>query len=1230
MRHTPCVVQLLKRQHQLQKLYAASGAAPAQLLAPTGLAPPVATCFPSQRLRTQLASNNNNNSNHHTQVVDDDVVVYNHVVTSQGLGCCLQLAMELGELLFDLPKATHISNQLLVDRTGTLGCQRYTHKDIKLEIPYKYKLYQQQQHNHPSSSSSQEQQQDEQQSPQSQPPQPQLVEGLVEITAADAMSRHVKQNEIESSKPPAAAAAAVGDSFFETTTITTTAAAMMCNVKRKERESSSQKGVRAVGLLVLETTANNNDAMPLVGVPVMNHGKEEEELTSINGQVAPPAAGTGDDLETTTTSTATSSSSKADNNQRPESSKEHNDNDDVEQKRKAIMEIDKASSSSKTAEKVGNLSLSDTAAASARVWGVDDDDDDELKHTRASKQAREQQPASSMMMVDRSVDTNIQACLLPTAASIIRKRFTFNVATLRKASECRVAFQYVAPRQTRSRGAPKDSQQKTVPHQRTQSQEAAATTATATTSKPQKLSTPKKSIHLGRIKSSLFRECVLAVLESLGWTVSMKGSTYCYILPGKAKAFEKGRSSVAFQKSGKPSRDYYTDVPDLAKLLQSDARWKDNKEIRNALQFFEREVQKFMDNNHSQGTMNSPKSKNGPKSKKRKANASPASSPVKSSRLKCRPNNAMFREFVLPVLQDLGWSIESRSNRYYYIHPGMIDAFKSRLHAGSAYFDSTEKTIKFLESDERWKNNKEIHTAINVYEEAIRDYTYTGSSPAKTNTSKIITSPSQDASDEKNARGSLLSQSAQDGQANSLARLPETGEEIEGPDSVYETQSNGSSDNKVAANEIIKKRAFGQLWIVLETLGWTMTRASRPCDVYFYPPGITGGRSRKDYFDSKNQVLRFLRKGRNIEDHSIAWDIVLEALAAYDASPQTTTAKTSKNTTKSRDFTSVATSRNDVPTRNRRTCHSFLEKKKEKRKRSISSTRPKRRSSSEISSTAVSIRSSNASSLEKEARKNVSSTRGKKTRSQKPSSNTSQLEAVATVEPAQLYGACDVNEEGKRESKLLQVDEPGTRHNKPDELKPSQADPKMPNAAQGGLYEPETSQVSHRGPKGSNVHEKLEHESHSDPQELKKEPSMLPGEASAFASDLEIIQPANSFRAEDAASKKNDRLLPAASVDIPMQIEFARHPPSDVKVHMHAFVADADALLDVDVDVNVDVANHWEKVAAESVNTESSHTSNGSVYTESSHTSDVAAPAEEAPAGKPKQSLVMDVEEENY
>jgi hypothetical protein len=249
------------------------------------------------------------------------------------------------------------------------------------------------------------------------------------------------------------------------------------------------------------------------------------------------------------------------------------------------------------------------------------------------------------------------------------------------------------------------------------------------------------------------------------------------------------------------------------------------------------------------------------------------------------------------------------------------------------------------------------------------------------------------------------------------------------------------------------------------------------------------------------------------------------------------------------------------------------------------------------------------------------------------------LEAAATLEPAQLHGPCDVKEKEKKESELPLVDELDTRHNEPDEPESSHADLKMPNAAKRGFYDPETSQASHCEPKGSNVHVNLEHRFHSDPQdELKKEPSMFAGEGSALASDSDF-HPANSFRADDVASKKNDRLLAGASVDIPMHSEVARRPPSCVKDHIYALAADDNAWLDVAV-----ANNHREKVATgsihsndSSVNTQSSHTSDDVICTQSSsHTNDVAPPEEAkltvapAPARKPKRSLVMDVEEENH
>jgi hypothetical protein len=371
--------------------------------------------------------------------------------------------------------------------------------------------------------------------------------------------------------------------------------------------------------------------------------------------------------------------------------------DNLDTKMAAIEEMDKASlSSSKTTEEAGE-SLSDTAAEGARAFGVDDDDKVEnldtkmpaaaaVRETRASRnvtskskvtvvdpskltssvrflepsdgletmgkdtdlvRATRNEQASNPMsskMADISLEAVGHACLLPTAS--ICKRFKCNSATLRKASECRVAFQYVAPVQSPSRSSPpKDSQNRVVASKPSAPQESQERGVA---------SKPKHRIIIGRIKSEKFREWVIPILESLGWNVGKERKYYSYILPGRD----------SFKQGGKLGCDYYRDVPDLAKLLKSDARWKDSKEIRKALQMFEKEVQKSLDPPQERMA--------GPKSKKLKTSAPPASIQTKRSRFKTklricdgrRPNNAIFREFVLPVLQGLGWSTRIRSGRY--------------------------------------------------------------------------------------------------------------------------------------------------------------------------------------------------------------------------------------------------------------------------------------------------------------------------------------------------------------------------------------------------------------------------------------------------------------------------------------------------------------------------------------------------------------------------------------
>jgi hypothetical protein len=124
MRDSSEVIILLERQKALQKLYAASGSAPAHVFSKAGLSPPLSTCYPIVRLRNRLA-----------KATHDDVVVYNNVITSQGPGSSLLFAVELGELLYDdANKANMMARKLLVDRTGKLNFRRAVKQGSKRRV----------------------------------------------------------------------------------------------------------------------------------------------------------------------------------------------------------------------------------------------------------------------------------------------------------------------------------------------------------------------------------------------------------------------------------------------------------------------------------------------------------------------------------------------------------------------------------------------------------------------------------------------------------------------------------------------------------------------------------------------------------------------------------------------------------------------------------------------------------------------------------------------------------------------------------------------------------------------------------------------------------------------------------------------------------------------------------------------------------------------------------------
>ena len=100
---------LLKQQVTDGRMYGAVCAAPAVVLASQGFIPfDDASCkvtsFPVAKFRDLLQ----------TAASDDRVVVHNNMITSQGPGTSLELALALGEKLFGKEKRDEIAKQLLV------------------------------------------------------------------------------------------------------------------------------------------------------------------------------------------------------------------------------------------------------------------------------------------------------------------------------------------------------------------------------------------------------------------------------------------------------------------------------------------------------------------------------------------------------------------------------------------------------------------------------------------------------------------------------------------------------------------------------------------------------------------------------------------------------------------------------------------------------------------------------------------------------------------------------------------------------------------------------------------------------------------------------------------------------------------------------------------------------------------------------------------------------------
>jgi 4-methyl-5(b-hydroxyethyl)-thiazole monophosphate biosynthesis len=106
LRDSAALIEMLRRQKQAGRLYAAICAAPAVVLQHHGLLEKTrATCFPA--LRNQLDA---------AYASAERVVVDGNCVTSQGPATALEFALKLVELLFGSAKAKEVGSAMLVDR----------------------------------------------------------------------------------------------------------------------------------------------------------------------------------------------------------------------------------------------------------------------------------------------------------------------------------------------------------------------------------------------------------------------------------------------------------------------------------------------------------------------------------------------------------------------------------------------------------------------------------------------------------------------------------------------------------------------------------------------------------------------------------------------------------------------------------------------------------------------------------------------------------------------------------------------------------------------------------------------------------------------------------------------------------------------------------------------------------------------------------------------------------
>jgi hypothetical protein len=371
----------------------------------------------------------------------------------------------------------------------------------------------------------------------------------------------------------------------------------------------------------------------------------------------------------------------------------------------------------------------------------------------------------------------------------ICKRHKCNGATLRKADECAVSFEYSEPQEDE---ASQDCEE-------SENDEDEPTVAVLGIQEPRRNSGV-------RFDFPLVQSRVWTPLEEMGWTTDTPGECLrLYYQP-------RGRSFIT--------------LADVINFIRTNVEWKDREEIREVIAAYD----EISGNPTGIGTT------------QRASSTSTNGSGVKSHQ---RGSES---------------SLVPRNGRKTERKPGTVKASRG---------EST--------NDDPFSSGRSQETVRVVAKRSHKSYQGHAYSPIVSTRAREVDTINVRADSRRIRQPQILNALAACNsamQSKRIRNLPNRQARFKLPEKAQDSSSSVRGSVAIFA--------FEQLWMFLETLGWRYETRNYKHEkrIYYYPPGVNQklGRNRVGYFDSKIQVLVFLRSENQWKDRPE----VVEALVAYN------------------------------------------------------------------------------------------------------------------------------------------------------------------------------------------------------------------------------------------------------------------------------------------------------------------------------------------------------------